>query len=452
MGAEDITVHSRLTVVPSKPTPSGKVHKLSVLDHMMQKHFLRAMYYYNASSVEERPKLLERLKESLCKALSTYPLFAGRLQKREDGFWEVKFNDAGVRIYEANCAFSMQDFLAKSLHSQLESELCRNEINLDHTITPVAVIQFTEFSCGNLAIGLCWLHAIGDPMCGTLFMKAWGETHRAAQILHPPFFHPPSLKPRANLNLEVCSRDYYTSAFLSKQEENGDAIQEYQSVTLSFSHESVEEIIMEVQNGSCKYGPPTPSDALSALLWVAICKAQGKSNCEETKASICLEFRKIHLPPLPYGYVGNAVHFAGLSSPVKQLIGNDLSYAASLINENGGMVDTEEVRSVIDVIQEMEEQGKGLLANPPFFYSDGITIAIFDHLFCFEVAFDFGKPVRVAYNVQPLKGEGIVIILPAADGKSSRTVVVSLPKDVMANFLRDAELLRYVPELKAIDA
>lgn len=145
MGAKDITVHSRLTVVPSKPTPSGKVHKLSLLDHMMQKHFLRAVYYYDASSVEERPKLLESLKESLCKALSTYPLFAGRLQKREDGFWEVKFNDAGVRIYEANCAFSMQDFMAKSLHSGLESELCRNEINPDHTITPVAVIQVFFF-------------------------------------------------------------------------------------------------------------------------------------------------------------------------------------------------------------------------------------------------------------------------------------------------------------------
>lgn len=450
MGADEITVHSRLSVVPSKPTPPGKVHKLTYLDHMMQKHFIKCVYYYDTSSVEERPKLIDRLKESLCKALSTYPLFAGRLLKREDGLWEVRFTDAGIRIYEANCASSLKDFLAKSIRSQLVSELSRMEINSDYTVTPVAVVQFTEFSCGSLAIGFSWMHAIGDPMCGTLFMKQWGESHRAAQILHPPFFHPPSLKPRAQVNPEVCSAEYYKSAFLNKQENADNDVEEYQSVVLTFSHDSVEEIITEVQNGSCKYGPPVPSDALSALLWVAITKAQGKSSDEEAKVSLCLEFRKIHLPPLPYGYVGNAVHFAGIASSVKDLQDNDLSFVANLINENGGMVDTEEVRSVIDVIQEMGEQGKGLLVNPPHFYSDGLTIAIFDHFFCFDVVFDFGKPIGVAYGLQPTKGEGLVIILPAAEGKSSRTVAVSLPKGVMENFLKVKELLRVLPELKAM--
>lgn len=453
MGAEkDITVHSRLTVVPSKPTPARKVIPLSYLDHMMQRHTVRTVYYYDTSSVENRPKLQERMKESLCKALSSYPLFAGRLQKRDDGMWEVKCNDAGVRIYEATCSLSMQELMAKCPAGQLESELSRTEVNPDHTITPVAVIQFTEFSCGNLAIGFSWLHIIGDPMCGTLFMKAWGEVHRNAQILHPPFFHPPSLKPRLKTKMDVRSRDYYTSSFFNGQEEDGGAVQEYQSATLCFGHDMVEQIIAEVQNGSCKYGPPTPSDVLSALLWVAISKAQGKPGNDEAKASLCLEFRKIHLPPLPYGYVGNAVHFAGVSSTVEELISQDLSYAASIINENGAMVDTEEVRSVIDLLHEMEGAGKGVLKTPPVFYSAGLTIAIFDYFFCYDVVFDFGKPLRVAYTVEPPIGEGLVVVLPAAEGKSARNVVVSLPKHVMGNLLKDAELSRFLPELKANDA
>lgn len=283
-------------------------------------------------------------------------------------------------------------------------------------------------------------------------MKAWGEVHRNAQILHPPFFHPPSLKPRLKTKMDVRSRDYYTSSFFNGQEEDGGAVQEYQSATLCFGHDMVEQIIAEVQNGSCKYGPPTPSDVLSALLWVAISKAQGKPGNDEAKASLCLEFRKIHLPPLPYGYVGNAVHFAGVSSTVEELISQDLSYAASIINENGAMVDTEEVRSVIDLLHEMEGAGKGVLKTPPVFYSAGLTIAIFDYFFCYDVVFDFGKPLRVAYTVEPPIGEGLVVVLPAAEGKSARNVVVSLPKHVMGNLLKDAELSRFLPELKANDA
>ncbi|MCO5567832.1 hypothetical protein L7F22_021528 [Adiantum nelumboides] len=449
MGADDIAIHARLTVVPGKPSPTSKGHKLSYLDHLMQKHYLRALYYYNTSSVKDRSNLLSFLKETLCKALSIYPLFAGRLQKREDGLWEVKLNDAGVRVYEATCGLSMQEFFAKCFHSQLESELCRHEINSDHTITPVAVMQLTEFSCGNLAIGFSWHHAIGDAMCGTLFMKAWSETHRAVQILHPPFFHPPSLRPRPQSNPEVRCREYYASALFNKEKEVGDAPEDHCSLTLSFSHEVVEQLISEVQNGSCKYGPPTPADVLAAILWVAVCRAQGKAKSDVVKASLCLEFRKIHLPPLPFGYVGNAQHFAQLSCPMKMQEGNDLSHVASIINESGGMVDSEEVKSVIDLVQEMEDQGKDLLRDPPFFYSDGLTIVIFDHFFCNEIDFGFGKPVRVGYFVQPVKGEGHIIIAPGSEGKSSRNVAVVLPKDVMEKLLKDSDLVRFLPGLQA---
>ena len=302
------------------------------------------------------------------------------------------------------------------------------------------------------------MHTIGDPMCGTLFMKAWSETFRVAQILHPPFFHPPSLKPRDKVNLEVKSRDYYTTSFFNARDEdqndekpqreghNGLA-KEFGTITLSFSEETVEKMISEVQEGSIKYGPPTPSDVVSALLWKAILRAQGKSKTDEAKVSLCLEFRKIHLPPLPYGYVGTAIHFTGISTNAGEVLNQDLSYASSLINESSGLVDTEEVRSVVDLVNEMEAQGKEVLKKPPFLYSDGLTIAIFDYFLCYDVVFDFGKPIRVGYRIEPFKGEGQLVVLPGPEGKSSRVVVVSLPEEVINNLLKDDELLRVLPEL-----
>lgn len=451
MGADDrIVVHSRLTVVPSKPTPSGKVHPLSVLDHMLQRHFLRTVYCYDASSVKDRLKLVGRLKESLCKALCISSIFAGRLRKRDDGLWEVKCNDAGVRVYEATASVSLKEWLNTADRSS-DMELSTIESLSDHTVSPVAVVQFTDFSCGGLAIGFSWLHLVADFLCGTLFLKAWGETYRAAQILHPPFFHPPTLKPRPVVNTEIKSRDYYVTNFFNKREQYGTGTgneDRYQTVSLSFSHDVVEQCIAEVKNGSHSFGPASPSEVLSALVWIAILRAQGKTSSEEAKLSLCLEFRKIHIPPLPYGYVGNAVHFLGLSSSVGELMDQDLSYAASLINESVVMTDTEDVRSVVDLLQELENQGNGPISKPALFYSPDLTFCVHDHFFCYDVIFDFGKPLHVAYSVEPLEAEGFVIILPTAENNSSRNVTVVLPKEVMGRFCEDSELLKFLPNFK----
>ncbi|KAH7405236.1 hypothetical protein KP509_15G062100 [Ceratopteris richardii] len=450
MGAGDVIVNARLTVVPGKPSPSGKVHKLSYFDHLMQKHYCKAVFYFDTSSVEDRASIIPSLKESIFSGLSVYPVFAGRLHKNQDGQWEVKFNDSGVRVYEASCTLSMQEFFDSPHYGPIESELSRLEINDDSTITPVLVVQFTEFKCGNIAIGLCWHHGIGDPLCATLFMKAWGETHRGAQVLHPPFFHPPTFQPRPQSNLDVQSRAYYSSIFNKGGEDNG-SCEEYQSLTLCFSHETVEQLISEVENGSCKFGPPTPSDVLSAMLWSAVSKAQGKSKGDEAKASLCMESRKIHFPPLPYGYVGNAIHFSRMSFPMEAIEGNDLSQVARVVNESVGMVDSEEVKSVADLMRDMENEGRVVIRDPPLFYSDGLTIAIFDHFFCYDVLFHFGKPVRVSYAVLPVKGDGHIIIVPAAEGQSSRNVMVTLRKDVMHRFLEDSELARFLPSMGGKD-
>ncbi|KAH7307300.1 hypothetical protein KP509_22G053400 [Ceratopteris richardii] len=446
VGADAVVIHGRLTVFPAKTNPIGKVHKLSYLDHMMRRHYGKLIYYYDTSSVENRPNLIMSLRITLSKAISNFPLFCGRLRKSDDGLWEVTMNDAGLRAYEATCDYPMEKFFAGRKHSLIETELCRHEINDSAIFTPVAVVQFTEFSCGNIAIGLSWHHAIADPMCATLFMKAWGEAHRGARILHPPFFHPPSLGPRPQRSLITQSRNYYTSSFFNKERDLDAKNELYQSVTLNFNHDTVTKLMSEVQNGSYKFGPPLPSDVLCALLWVAVSRAQGKSSCDVAMASLCLEVRKIHRPPLPYGYVGNALHFSKLSFPMDMAEDNDLSRVAGIINECAGMLDSEEVSSVIDLIQDMEDQGKGVLRDPPFFYSDGLTIAIFDHLFCYDDHFQFGRPSRVTCSVQPIKGDGQIIILPAAEGGSSRSATISLPKPVMEKLLNDSQLERLLVE------
>eukprot|EP00249_Psilotum_nudum_P025248 c29540_g1_i1 orf=331-1746(+) len=450
MGAAKIlVVHSRLTVVPSKPTPAGKVHELPLLDHTMQRHFVRSIYYFNSTTAKDGNQMIEDLKESLCRTLSSYPVYAGRLRRKEDGKWEVKCNDAGVRVYEANAHLSLDDWLTTSNHPA-ESELATTEIIPNHAISPVAIAQFTVFKCGGLAIGFSWLHILGDPSCGALFMKAWGETHRAAQILHPPFYRASILKIRPDLNMKTKSAAYYAANFCSKRSDTDfdSAAESYETVSFKFTHDAVQQCISEVEEGCHRYEPVNPFDVISALFWAAIVKVNGKSNSADTELSIGLEFRKIQNPPLPHGYVGNAQIFTGISSSVNDLINKDLSYASRLVNEAVTSIDTAEIESVICWLEQQERQGNGLCSKPTLFYGPDLTCCAFENFFCYDVAFDLGKPIHISYFVQPLAGEGLILILPGPDGNLSRTVVVTLPKDQIRQLCEDLSLLKYTSDFR----
>lgn len=109
-----IRVRAMTTAVSGTPVRPGKTFAMSVLDHLMAAHHLRIVFYYRSED-------MRKLKDSLTEALSYYPPVTGRLKRREeDGNWEVKCNDAGVRVLEAKLDVSLDEWLRSARAEELD--------------------------------------------------------------------------------------------------------------------------------------------------------------------------------------------------------------------------------------------------------------------------------------------------------------------------------------------
>lgn len=123
-----MTVDSKLTAVSSKPISPGTTHPLSTLDHAMGLHTLHIIFYYNDNLFESFD--LDPLRESLSEVISLYPPVTGRLTRGDNGNWEVKCNDAGVRIIRARVGATLDEWL-RSADGSEERDLTAWE-NMPH--------------------------------------------------------------------------------------------------------------------------------------------------------------------------------------------------------------------------------------------------------------------------------------------------------------------------------
>jgi hypothetical protein len=120
-----VTLESKLTVVSSRPVKSGKTHKLSGVDHAMGYHTLHLIFYYKNEDKWFGSFELDPLRESLSEVLSIYPTVTGRLsrEKEEGGDWQVRCNDAGVRVIKANVNCTIDEWLSSSASGSDETQL-----------------------------------------------------------------------------------------------------------------------------------------------------------------------------------------------------------------------------------------------------------------------------------------------------------------------------------------
>lgn len=104
-----VSVLSQLTVVSSRPNRPGHTHQFTGLDHAMGLHSLHIIFYYKHNVLRHFD--LDRSRVSLSEVLSLYPMVTGRLTRDGDGNWQVKCNDAGVRVVKAQVGTTLDEWL-----------------------------------------------------------------------------------------------------------------------------------------------------------------------------------------------------------------------------------------------------------------------------------------------------------------------------------------------------
>ncbi|RCV31065.1 hypothetical protein SETIT_6G146600v2 [Setaria italica] len=120
-----VRVESPQTAVPTRAVEPGRTRRIAVAAPplpaaALQRRTRVVLYYRTGGGVDgggapAPARLWEEVcwaKESLSEALADHPEMAGRLRRREDGSWEVKLNDAGMRFAQATAEATLGEFLA----------------------------------------------------------------------------------------------------------------------------------------------------------------------------------------------------------------------------------------------------------------------------------------------------------------------------------------------------
>jgi Transferase family len=123
----------------------------------MKFHYLRGVYYFNKSDIVDSLTVL-KMKEPIFHLLDIYYQFSGLIRRPEDPGSRpfVKCNDCGVRIVEATCNVTLDEWLNdKELLSR-----CKHLVPVEvHAGPQLEILTFDIYS------GLCSLSVFDHFIC-----------------------------------------------------------------------------------------------------------------------------------------------------------------------------------------------------------------------------------------------------------------------------------------------
>lgn len=100
------------SVVPAKVSGDNKSQELTAIDLAMKLHYIKGVYFFRPNE-EVRNLTIGDLKKPMFPLLEIYYVVSGRIRRRiEDGDRPfIKCNDSGVRIVEADCGKTIDEWL-----------------------------------------------------------------------------------------------------------------------------------------------------------------------------------------------------------------------------------------------------------------------------------------------------------------------------------------------------
>ncbi|XP_057960200.1 protein ECERIFERUM 26-like isoform X2 [Malania oleifera] len=441
----EISFICKRTVVSTKPVQPGKSYSLSVLDRSMETSHLRIVCYFQSLQHRERGELTKTLRESISVMLSCFPVVTGRLQKNFEGHWMIKCNDAGVRMVEARVKGTVEEWLQR-VDREKELKLVHWEDMYDKPyFWSTFYVQLTEFEEGGLAVGLSCSHLLADPVCATMFIKAWADTNLAAKMLSPPLFHP--LPPRRPGNKNINHKPYIQliNYYKSSMEQKPVPVpaSKCTTVTLAFAENMVQACMAMARAGNANDGSiPSPFEALAGLFWVCLSKGKGMGE-GLINMSVGLDMR--NMLGLDKGFFGNCMIYNKVHGRKCPLDKEGLPEAAKAIGKVVSKMDTEGIMDLLEWMWEHDsnDQCAPSMSNHDLVCTNLETIDPYSAMFEEGVA-----PLRVSYYIEPMCREGHVFILPSpGEGPLSRVVMVTLPEDEALRLCEDDFILHFSPTI-----
>ncbi|KAL2230929.1 UNVERIFIED_CONTAM: Protein ECERIFERUM 2 [Sesamum indicum] len=301
------------------------------------------------------------------------------------------------------------------------------------------MLQINNFECGALAIGLSCTHMHADMTSATMLIKSWTEVHSGQPLTHSPIF---------NLPPPPSSHGNFVPSFTALHSPITPA--NMGTVTMKFSGSVIENCLLQVQS-QCP--DATPFDVLVAIFWSRIARWQEPSfNNHKCSLSICVDSRSAGHPEVPFGYFGNALHFSVLYVDADKLLSCGLGQVSQYVHSHVAKARADEFWSVMRWLDEHSNEGEG----PFTIYGPRLTCINMEHMavaengtaLMYAASFKKGeRPIHVSYHVGKVEGQGLIMVMPSAEGGLARTVTVMLPEEEITNICKDQTILDLEPKM-----
>ncbi|KAL6342687.1 hypothetical protein AAG906_013093 [Vitis piasezkii] len=157
------------SVGPGHVTGSDVVHEPSNMDLAMKLHYLREFI----SS------------EPMFTWLNHYYWTCGRFRRSNSGRPLIKCNDCGVRMIEAKCEKTIDEWLEMKDSSLTKLLVSNHIVGPELPFSPLVFLQVTSFKCGGMSLGLSWAHVLGDAFSASDFINMWGQAMANQLPQHP---------------------------------------------------------------------------------------------------------------------------------------------------------------------------------------------------------------------------------------------------------------------------
>ncbi|KAK7333112.1 hypothetical protein VNO80_29875 [Phaseolus coccineus] len=230
------------------------------------------------------------LKEALSKTLVLFYPMAAHLRHGDDHRVEIY-----CLFVEAHATVAMDHF---TYYFQNRNLIPAVDYSVGIETYPLVV---THFRCGGVLIGIGIEHRLADGASSLHFINSWSDVARGIPISVPPFIDRNLLRARDPPQPAFPHHEYQLSLPMTTTT-NTTAV----AFVLKLSRDQ-----LNIIKGKSKEDGSTINystyEMLTAHIWRCVSKARGLPEDQETRLYIPTNGRSRLQPPLPPGYLGNAI-------------------------------------------------------------------------------------------------------------------------------------------------
>ncbi|XWS14904.1 hypothetical protein CRYUN_Cryun35bG0048800 [Craigia yunnanensis] len=399
------------SVVPAKVTGDNKAIELINMDLAMKLHYIKGVYFFRSEAVQGLS--VHDLKEPMFQWLEFYFTTSGRIRRSDTGRPFIKCNDGGVRIVEAQCDKTIDEWLATNNNHSLDHLLAYNQVlGPDLGFSPLIFVQFTWFKCGGISIGLSWAHILGDAFSASAFINLWGQI-MAGQVPSKSFqVHNPK---KSEFPITSSSRKLFS---LKKVDPVGDCwlTTNNRKMQTHCFHVYAKQLHHMVSSTClpCQRDNISHFEILSAIIWKSLSKTREDSG--PRIVTICKNNSLIRENEMP----ANCMILSSVEADFSVSKG-EIAELAKLISEKR-MIENGLIEELLQGNEEMSDF---------IVYGANLTFVDLEEANFYGLELKGQKPVFVNYTINGVGDEGTVLILPGPEKEDGdgKIVTMTLPED-----------------------